>query len=222
MTSVSEHYRGERGAAYQHHLANADFYRRQQVQLYFQGQTSPDDVVVDFGCNDGLFLALVDGKRKIGIEVNAAAREQCVSEDIEMLADPTEVPDGIADVVISNHCLEHTLSPLAALDDIHRMLRPGGKLVLVLPFDDWRSKIHRRWRSDDPDNHLFTWSPMNLGNLLTEAGFRIEKVEHTRYAISNRFEPVYNLFGRRGLLFAAHVFSRYRRRTETFAIAFKP
>ena len=219
--SVSEHYQGSRGERYQAHLANAEFYRRQQVELYFQGHVGDDDVLLDFGCNDGLFLACLPGKRKIGVEVNEAARAQKVSDDIEVYESLAPIPDGTVDVAISNHCLEHTLSPLDCLRDIYRVLKPGGKLVIVLPFDDWRGPIHRGWQPNDPDNHLFTWSPMNIGNLLTEAGFSVQTASHTQYAISNKLEPVLKYMGRSAFLAAAGMLSRYRKRSEVCAVAFK-
>jgi hypothetical protein len=63
---------------------------------------------------------------------------------------------------------------------------------------------------------------MNIGNLLTEAGFRVESAEHTRYSISNRLEPVLTHFGERALRLAAALLSRYRKGSEVVAIAFKP
>ena len=219
---VSDHYQGDSGKHYQESFAGAEFYRRFQVELYFRDHTTPDDTVLDFGCNDGLFLSCLEARRRIGIEANAAAREQRVSEEIEVHADIAAVQDGIVDVAISNHCLEHTLAPFETLKQIHRVLKPGGKFVLVLPFDDWRSSIHRNWRPQDPDNHLFTWSPMNIGNLLTEVGFSVESAEHTQYALSNKLQPLLRFFGRRAFLGAASLLSRYRKRSEVVAISYKP
>lgn len=219
---VSNHYREHRGRDYQVHLGRSSFYRRYQVELYFRHHVRPTDTVLDFGCNDGLFLSLLDAHRRIGVEVNPAAREQCAWPDIELHGDIGEIADGVADVAISNHCLEHTLAPYESLCQIRRVLKPGGKLVLVLPFDDWRSPFHRVWRANDPNNHLFTWSPMNIGNLLTEAGFRVDSTRHMRVAVSNRFEPIRTRFGDRALRLAAALLSRYRRGGEVLAIAFKP
>jgi SAM-dependent methyltransferase len=41
--------------------------------------------------------------------------------------------DGGQDFVIASHILEHLANPVAMLVDIHRVLRPGGLLVLILP-----------------------------------------------------------------------------------------
>jgi SAM-dependent methyltransferase len=218
---ASNHYKSDSGERYQASFADAEFYRRYQVELYFRGHTTADDTVLDFGCNDGLFLSCLEAKRRIGIEVNAAARAQRVSDDIEIHEDISAVPDDSIDVAISNHCLEHTLAPLKTLKQIYRVLKPGGKLVLVLPFDDWRSSIHKNWRPNDPDNHLFTWTPMNIGNLLTEAGFSVQRSEHTQYALSNKLKPILQFLGEQAFLFAANLLSRYLKRSEVVSLAFK-
>jgi SAM-dependent methyltransferase len=219
---VSDHYKAGRGEAYQASFSKAEFYRRYQVELYFRPHVTPADTVLDFGCNDGLFLSCLPVARRIGVEVNPAARARCVSADIELHEDISTVPGEAVDVAISNHCLEHTLAPFETIRQIHRVLKPGGKLVLVLPFDDWRSPIQRNWRPNDPDNHLFTWSPMNIGNLLTEAGFQVERAEHTHCALSNKLKPIRDIFGDTAFRFAANLLSRFKKRSEVVTVAFKP
>jgi len=41
--------------------------------------------------------------------------------------------DGSQDFVIASHVLEHMANPLGILDDIHRVLRPGGVALVLLP-----------------------------------------------------------------------------------------
>lgn len=227
LQPVSEHYKGQTGADYQARLAGAEFYRRYQVDLYFREHVGPDDTVLDFGCNDGLFLRCLPCGHRVGVEASTAARAKCETAGnetgiaVELHDDISRVGDHSIDVVISNHCLEHTLTPYDILCNLHRVLRPGGKLVLVLPYDDWRSPIHAEWRSNDPDNHLFTWSPMNIGNLLTEAGFTVERAVHTQIALSSKLKPVLDILGDGAFRFAAGMLSRYRRRSEIYAIAHK-
>jgi SAM-dependent methyltransferase len=44
--------------------------------------------------------------------------------------------DGSFDAVVASHMIEHVANPLAALSEMHRVLRPGGRLVLVVPDRD--------------------------------------------------------------------------------------
>lgn len=53
------------------------------------------------------------------------------------------VGDSSYDVVLSSHVLEHSANPLRALAEWHRVLRPDGALVLVLPHKE-TTFDHRR------------------------------------------------------------------------------
>jgi SAM-dependent methyltransferase len=61
------------------------------------------------------------------------------------------IPDGAFDYVVCTEVLEHTLQPFDAIAEIHRILRPGGRLFLSVPFnlrihgplpDCWRFTEH--------------------------------------------------------------------------------
>jgi hypothetical protein len=50
----------------------------------------------------------------------------------------------------------------------------GGRLVLCVPIDDWRAQ--KTYNPNDIHHHLYTWTPLLLGNLLLEAGYSIERI----------------------------------------------
>lgn len=58
---------------------------------------------------------------------------------------------GSQDFVIASHVLEHVANPLALLVDIHRVLVPKGRLVLLLPD---RHRTFDRDRTPTPLSHL--------------------------------------------------------------------
>jgi len=43
------------------------------------------------------------------------------------------VPSASEDFVVASHLLEHLANPIRVLDEFHRVLRPGGVLVILLP-----------------------------------------------------------------------------------------
>lgn len=53
-----------------------------------------------------------------------------------------DVPDNSFDFVVANHVLEHVSNPIGALEEWHRILRPGGLLLMALP--DKRFTFDRR------------------------------------------------------------------------------
>jgi SAM-dependent methyltransferase len=55
------------------------------------------------------------------------------------------------DFVVASHVLEHLADPLGFLDEIHRVLRPGGTLLLLMPD---RRRTFDRSRSPTPLQHL--------------------------------------------------------------------
>ncbi len=131
----------------------------------------PADIVLDFGCGSGGLLQSLECARRIGVEINPIAFQRSIELGIECYMDLRDVPDRIADVVISNHVLEHVPYPIEALRQIKSKLKPEGILVLKVPIDDWR--VHKYYNPDDLNHHLHTWTIQLLGNTLSEAGFTV-------------------------------------------------
>jgi SAM-dependent methyltransferase len=196
VNNFSRHY--ERGSGYwdgySRGIQETAFLNAPIYAPYIQ----PDDVVLDFGCGSGAMLQLLPGSTKIGIEPGPEAADHARSLGLTVHETLVDVATGSVDVVVSNHALEHTLRPLDELKELHRVLRPGGRIVLSVPINDWRNE--RAPRVDDPDYHLYTWTPRLLGNLFQEAGFSVESARvvthgwrHGFGRIKERSELLYNV-----------------------------
>lgn len=166
---VGSHYRGDAAAGYLAYQREIGALGAELNRWKFAPHIRPGDAVVDFGCGTGGLLLGLDAASKVGVEVSEPARREASERGLEVVASIADLPDASADVAISNHALEHALAPLHELRELRRVLRPGGRLVLWLPLDDWRAQ--RRPRAGDPDHHLYGWTPQLLANLLDEAGF---------------------------------------------------
>jgi len=138
-------------------------------RVKFEKWLSPDLDVLDFGCGGGWLLASLPGRRKLGVEVNPEARRTAENLGVPTAADLAEVPKNAFDRVISNNALEHVQNPFPVLGQLLEKLRPGGLLILVVPCET----IRMRFRQNDPNHHLFSWSPQALGNLAQDAGFQV-------------------------------------------------
>ena len=185
MTQASPHYLGERGRSYHAevrgiHRFNADFALRQ-----LRPRLSTDATFLDFGCADGALLSVVENQVKFGVEVNPESRASAVERGFTVYESTAEIDAGSIDMAVSSHVLEHTLRPLDELIGIHRVLSPTGRLMLILPLDDWR--VQRKWAVPDRNHHLYAWTPRLLANLLTEAGFTVESVDVVTYTLPGRF-----------------------------------
>jgi SAM-dependent methyltransferase len=226
MNRPSEHYLGESGRRYfaERFTSSQDFGRRWQSR-YFQPYCGPDKTLLDFGCGDGTILRELPAARKLGVEVNphcvARIKElnATVPVPIVMHADIAEVGSGTVDVLISNHCIEHVPEPWHTLAEFRRVLRPEGLLVLITPFDDWRIGAWREWSAGDRQNHLYTWSPMNIGNLLTEVGFHVRESRLQSVAWSPRIFWVHRLLGDTAFGLACRVLAAVTHRREVLSVA---
>lgn len=133
----------------------------------FENEIKPTDKIIDFGCGGGYMLSALEAAEKIGIEVNEIAANAARKRGLDIVQSLDAVEDGWADVILSHHALEHVDDPLNMVRCMMTKLKQGGKVVLVTPSETFKM----RYREDDPNFHLFTWSPSNLGNLLKRAGF---------------------------------------------------
>ncbi len=177
------------------------------------------DKVVDFGCGTGWLLKLLDAGDKVGIEPNPVARGHATKLGIRTVESSEEIEDGWADVIVSNHALEHSLSPYDELVRLRRALKPGGKIVLCLPVEFWRAPEHRGPNPSDPNHHLFTWTPLLISNLLTEAGFVVEDARAFRYLQPYYNDTLFPILPRPVFDAMARVFGFIKRYSQLVAVA---
>ena len=225
---ISSHYLGESGKMY----FEGGFKKESEPGRLFQArhfQPYCDEGLdlLDFGCADGFFLRALPARRRIGIEVNPAARQRCEelcreeNTSIELHETLSSVENEAVDIIISNHCLEHVPNPIENLEQMRRCLRPQGDLLLVVPFDDWRNNKHKNWRAGDTDFHLYTWSPMNLGNLVCDAGFHVITSNICSQAWSPKILWIQTYMGDFFFKIACRLLSEIRNRREVFLAAKK-
>jgi SAM-dependent methyltransferase len=138
-------------------------------QFMFAPYLKATDRVLDFGCGGGYLLAQLDVAETMGVEINPVARDSARGLGIDVRPSTADVPDGWADVIISNHALEHCRNPHGEIEALRSKLRPGGRFVCVVPDETAR----QAYDPDDHNRHLYTWSPMNLGHLFGEAGYDV-------------------------------------------------
>ena len=160
----------------------------------FLSTVKPNDTVIDFGCGGGFLLANLHCGKRIGIEPNDAAGAEATKNGVTRFESPAaalaQLGEHAADVIISNHALEHTLNPLEEILALKRLLKPGGIIHFFVPCDS----VDYLYDPQDVNYHLFSWSPQNLGNLFHEAGYRI--VHSKPY--KHKWPPFYRQFSRLG------------------------
>ncbi|AZM53067.1 SAM-dependent methyltransferase [Streptomyces sp. WAC 01529] len=98
--------------------------------------------VLDIGCGDGSAAAtaapLLAGHRVIGVDWSQDALKRAHAHlpyvvRGELTDGGLPFADGAADAVLFSEVIEHLVDPDSALDELRRVLRPGGHLMLSTP-----------------------------------------------------------------------------------------
>jgi SAM-dependent methyltransferase len=178
--SISDHYVGDRGTTYARWQLAMSAGMGPITARFFRRFVRMSDTVLDFGCGGGEMLLALACARRLGVEPNQASRDVATGRLIEVSASLASVPDHTVDVVVTSHALEHCTRPLDELRNINRVLKPEGRLVLLIPLDDWRTQ--RRFNPSDINHHLYGWTPQLLGNLLADADLVVERMRVVTHA----------------------------------------
>lgn len=133
----------------------------------------------------------------------------------ELDAAPLPFADAAFDVVISDSQLEHRFNPERCLDEMARVLRPGGRLILLLPNTaHWRVRwwlLRGRFPvvAHTPTDwlHLRFFTISDARRLLAERGIAVEQVDGSA---SLWVKGLYPAWLRRGL--PAKLYTRTARR----------
>lgn len=140
--------------------------------------------LLDIGCGNGDYLLLM---RNLGWEVrgiepdpNAArvGREKYGLDITAGLINEVDLPENYFDVVTLNHVIEHLHDPLETLQAVRRLLKKGGRIVLVTPNTGslGHKLFQKDWRGLETPRHLFIYSVKNIKSLLSKAGYKVELV----------------------------------------------
>lgn len=138
---------------------------------------------VDFGAGGGFLLHNMPDnlcRNKTGVEINPHARGAAMDNfHIRLVNHSMFLDDNWADVIFSNHALEHVLCPWCELVQLKGKLKPDtGRIIFVVPHAGQRDA----WAgSTDVNMHINTWSPNVLGHMFTQAGFHVLAVDILRH-----------------------------------------
>ncbi len=136
--------------------------------------------LLDVGCSVAFFLKLAEarGWKGTGAEISKWAsefsRSQLGLDIFTGTLQDAKFADGTFDVVFSSHVLEHIGEPAPLLKEMHRILRPGGALVSVVPtqFASLTWRLRGRFWGDPPPIHVSFFDRSSFEKLLEETGFR--------------------------------------------------
>lgn len=101
------------------------------------------------------------------------------------ITDMRRYADGAFDVFLCSHVLEHIPDDRRAMRELHRILRPGGFGIVMVPLVHGVEETHEdpaiatdreRWKHYGSGDHLRQYGKRDFLDRLTEAGFRVERL----------------------------------------------
>ena len=121
-------------------------------------------LLVDLGCGEssrkGFFLKYAENY--IGVDWGESLH--AVKPDIlAYLNKPLNIPANFADTIVSFSVIEHLHAPQLFLNESFRILKPGGHMLLQVPW---------QWRVHEEPHDYFRFTPFALNRMLATAGFR--------------------------------------------------
>ena len=166
----------------------------------------PGGRLLEVGCGSGQMLRLMKdfGWEVEGVDFDPAAVDNARGKGLSVRLGTLEdqvYPDDHFDAVTMSHLVEHVPEPLQLFQESYRILKPGGRLVVVTPNNEslGHRMFGRDWRGLEPPRHLHVFNLASLRKLTNRAGF-------DRYRASSTIRDA------NGMLIA----SRYLKRTDAY------
>ena len=122
--------------------------------------------LLDVGCGSKPYRSLFSVDAYVGLDIDSDISRQRNIADHFYDGHVFPFADGSFDSVLCNQVLEHVFNPDEFLGEIARVLRPGGKLLLSVPFV---------WDEHEQPYDYARYSSFGLSALMEKQGFRVVK-----------------------------------------------
>jgi SAM-dependent methyltransferase len=120
--------------------------------------------VLDVGCGRKPYRELVPAVRYVGLDIDTPTTRSLGAADLFYDGGKFPFADATFDGVFCSQVFEHVFTPKDFLGEIHRILRPGGQLLLTVPFV---------WDEHEQPRDFARYSSFGLKALLERAGFEV-------------------------------------------------
>lgn len=153
--------------------------RRLALKLLRKFQRASKPELLDLGCGTGVILGELNqiGTSTIGLDMSAQALDYCRQRELgnlvkargEYLPLKSKIVDGVVALDIFEHIDDHQ----SAYEEVFRVLKPGGILVLSVPAFGFLWGPH-----DVALHHFRRYTRKEVVERLEDAGFEVEKASY--------------------------------------------
>lgn len=115
-----------------YYIARSRVYRAVQG---FARTGNADDVVLDVGCGIKPYRHLFAAKKYLGIDIEGGGHSRS-QKTVDAFFDGRQIPynNNSFDTVLATEVFEHVEDLPTLVGEIHRVLRPNGRLFITMPF----------------------------------------------------------------------------------------
>ncbi len=126
--------------------------------------------VLDVGCGRKPYRSFVNCRSYTGLDIDTPVTRSLGLADVYY--DGTKIPasDNSFDSVLCSQVLEHVFTPDAFLQELTRVLRPGGTLLVTIPF---------AWDEHEQPFDFARYSSFGIRHLLEQNGLEVVEVRKT-------------------------------------------
>lgn len=160
-------------------LLNPNFPTRRRIAAFVRRQAHLlQGDVLDFGGGEMPYRGFAEARswRSLeyapslgGPDLNALARRSRLARDHLFYDGHTiPLPDGAIDAVLATEVFEHLFNLEEILAELHRVLKPGGRLVATIPFAIYEHEV---------PHDFARYTSFAIRQRLERAGFAVERLE---------------------------------------------
>lgn len=158
--------------------------------------------LLEVGCGEGDFLLVARSRgfdvSGIDISPNAVAmanRRLGIESVMPGTLDNLSLDEGVLDAVVFFDVIEHVRHPMAFLQHVYRLLKPGATVFIITPsLDSWSARVMGRYWMEYKVEHLYYFSRRSVRQALHKAGFVQVMIEPNRKVLS--YDYIYHHFQR--------------------------
>jgi SAM-dependent methyltransferase len=136
---------------------------------------SPSESWLDVGCGLRPYESCFPAGSYVGVDIEVSGRDAGLKAP-DHYYDGRTLPfsAGNFDGIISTQVLEHVPDPHGLLAEMHRVIKPGGTLIISLPFV---------WQEHEEPYDFFRFTRFGIADLLKRTGFEVDSIAKDTGAI---------------------------------------